>query len=166
MRASRAIVPFLLVTACGCLNPVALYRDAARRLSFHLERVEPALDLRFPLDRSRVGLKLRLGVDNPSDLRFPACTIGGQIFMDSGKGFRPLGRVAFSRSVALEPARRTPVDAEIWLTYDELRGVWDDLLPVVEGRREAAWRLEGEAGIEVLGVHVTVPVHSQFRSGK
>ena len=64
---------------CVALNPAIRYQEAARQLRFSLDRVEPKLELAFPLEESRLRLRLEVGVDNPTGQALRTREVSGEI---------------------------------------------------------------------------------------
>jgi hypothetical protein len=165
MRPAACLLALLACGGCASLDPAAGYREAARNLRFHLERVEPRLDLAFPPERSRVRLRLHLGVENDSPLRLVARSLGGDLSLQVGDRSHVLGRVAFPEGLDLAPRGRSGALAEITLGYGEVRAAWGPLTEAVQLRKAATWRLEGEAKVEVHGFPLTLPLKAATRSG-
>ena len=69
MKRLLALSALVLLAGCDALNPALQYQEAARQLRFSLDRVEPQVELAFPLEQSRLRLRLDVGVDNASDVR-------------------------------------------------------------------------------------------------
>lgn len=156
-----ALPSLLLLVGCPALDPAQAYRDAARRLAFSLDRVEPTLRVAFPLERSRVGFRLTLGVDNPSDLHLKARSLGGELLLEHGGQVQRVGNVAFTQGLDLPARGRASLPVELSFTYEELKGAWGPLQKVLRSPHGAVWRLEGQAGLDVLGIPVTVPLRAR-----
>jgi len=167
MRSAWLAVPALLML-CGCdlLDPATAYREAAQRLRITLDRVEPNLELAFPLERSHLRLRLTLGVENPSDLHLRARSIGGRIFLEEGGASRSIGALDFSRGVDLPPGVTTPIVLDLSLAYGDLREAQNSLRSVVLDGRSGTWRLEGQLQLDVLGMLVSVPLRSSKHVGR
>jgi LEA14-like dessication related protein len=158
---ASALAAFCLAALPGCNNPAAAYRAAARQLKFSLDRVEPSLQLAYPLEKSRLGLRLTLSADNPTTTHFKARTITGGISLDSDGASHTIGQLSFAKGVDLKPASRTPVVVELAFGYNDLRTSWVALRNVGGGHRPGTWRLDGQVGLEVLGSTLTVPLRVQ-----
>ncbi len=162
----RRLGAFALAACClaalpGCKNPAAAYRTAARQLKFSLDRVEPSLQLAYPLEQSRLGLRLTLGADNPTAVRFKARSITGGISLDSDGANHTIGQLDFAQGVDLKPASRTPVVVNLVFGYNDLRTSWVALRSVGGGHRPGTWHLDGQMGLEVMGNTLTVPLRVQ-----
>lgn len=165
MRAAWLAPAALLLTGCGALDPTAAYREAARRLQFRLESVRPRLELALPLERSALVLGLDLAVDNPSDLRLGAKALAGTVHLDVAEGSFPLGQVQFPSGVDLPPRTRPTVKAEVRLPYKDLARAWRALESVALRGGPGAWRLEGTATVDLLGISLDLPLRSVRRTG-
>ncbi len=162
MRSIRFVVPaLLLLSGCEALDPSVMYREAAQKLHFTLDHVEPSLELAFPLDQSRVGLRLTIGVDNPTDVRFEARSIMGQVILDEGGASHGVGELSFHRGVNLAPHARTPIVVDLTFAYRDLNEAWGPLRAAIVGHQPATWRLVGQVQLDVLGFPVTVPFRAQ-----
>lgn len=162
MRPCWLAVPALLIlTGCDLVDPVVVYRQAAQQLRFTLERVEPSIQVAFPPDRSHLGLRLTLGVDNPTSVRFKARGITGQIFLDAEGASRGIGQLDFAHGVDLAPGARTPLTVDLTFTYGELKDAWGSLRAVVLNTRPGTWRLDGQVSMEAMGIPITVPLRSR-----
>ena len=53
---------------------------------------------------------------------------------------------------------------DLALTYGDLQKAWHALRMVAQGARPGTWKLDGEVGLDVLGVPVTTPLHVQKRA--
>jgi hypothetical protein len=157
-------VPILLMLGCEALNPVVALQEAAKRLDFRLERVEPHLELAFPLENSSLHLVLILGVDNPSDTRVRALGMGGDLGLEVGGGSHALGKVAFPTGFDLQPRTRGTVQADLRFSYRELKDAWDPLRRAVVQKQAATWRLNGEAKIDAFGIPFNVPIRASKAS--
>jgi hypothetical protein len=164
----RAIGIFALVVCVGCqsLDPTLAYREAARNLKFSLDRVEPKLDFAFPLDRSRLRLRLHLGVENNSPTRLLAKALGGNLSMKLGEQTHAIGLVSFPSGLDLPPSKRSEVVAEIAFDYNAIKAAWGPLSEVLQHNKAAIWHLEGVAKLEVLGFPITIPLRATTQSGR
>lgn len=166
MRAPWLAVPALLLLV-GCpqgLDPTAAYREAARKIRFSVERVEPSLQLALPLDQSRLVLRVTVGLENPTGTRLRARGFQGRLSLDDQGAGHPLGGVAFSQGIDLPAQGRATVPVDLAFTYRELKESWSPVSAAVKGRR-ATWRLEGNLDLEVMGFPFTVPVRASKGSG-
>jgi hypothetical protein len=164
-RAWRTVPALVLLAGCAGVDPVEAYRTAARGLRFRLEAVHPRLDLRFPLDRSVLVLAIDLGVENPSRLRLAARRLGGAIHLEAAEGSFPIGQVEFPAGVALEPAARQTVRAELRLPYGEVQRAWKALESVALKGGAGTWKLEGRAALDLFGVPFELPLRTRLRTG-
>ncbi len=165
MRRGTALRALLLLAGCQALDPTEGYREAARSLRFKLESVEPKLDLALPLDRSRLRLRIHLGVENPSPVRLAGKALGGVLSLQLGERVHPLGAVAFPAGLDLPPGATSKVVADLAFDYGDLKGAWGPLTESLQRHRPATWRLEGEARVEVMGLILTLPLRASRRSG-
>ncbi len=165
MRKAWLISPILLLAGCEALNPAIALREAAGQLRFSLDRVEPRLELAWPLDRSRLRLGLVLGVENPSGTKISARGLKGDLTMVHGGATHPLGRVLFPEGVNLEPRARGTLRAELSLSYSELKAAWEPIRKVVGQKEAAQWKLDGSAKLEAFGLPFEVPFHAMKGSG-
>lgn len=165
MRQGWLLAPVLLFTGCEALNPAIALREAAGQLRFSLDRVEPRLELAWPLDRSRLRLGLVLGVENPSGTKINARGLKGDLAMVHGGTTHPLGRVLFPEGVNLEPRARGTLRADLSLSYSELKAAWEPIRKVVGQKEAAQWKLDGSAKLEAFGLPFDVPFHATKGSG-
>jgi hypothetical protein len=169
MHAARRLLPvaaLLLLSGCKALDPVALYRAAARQLHFSLEKVDPKLELAFPLERSKVRLNLNLGVENRSSLRLASRVLGGKLHLDQDGVSRAIGFVSFPKGIDLAPSAKSSTGAEIALSYADLKDLWEPLMAVIQKKRGGTFRLDGEAQLDVMGFPVKVPLRASKRTGE
>jgi hypothetical protein len=165
-RAWLALPVLVLLSGCQMLDPALAYQEAARKLTIRLERVEPNLELAFPLERTRLRLRLTLMVENPSELRLRTRSIGGRIFLDSGGGSRSISTVEAPRGLDLAPGARTPVILELSLAYADLQEAYGPLRSVILDGKSGTWRLEGQMNLDVMGIGLVVPIRSSKHVGK
>ncbi len=166
MRPAWLVLPALLLVGCEALNPALVLQEAARKLRFSLERVEPRLELAFPLEESRLHLGLVVGVENPSATRLRARALGGDLSLTQGGTRSALGKVSFPQGIDLEPQARGSVRADLSLGYRELKAAWDPLSRAVLKHEPATWHLDGEAQLDLLGLPFRAPLHASKDSGK
>jgi len=165
-RVWLAVPALLLLCGCDVLDPAVAYREAAQRLRVTLDRVEPNLELAFPLDRSRLRLRLTLSVENPSDLRLRVRSIGGRVFLDEGGASRSISALDFAKGLDLSPRARTPVVVDLSVAYGDLKEAYGSLRAVVLDGRPGNWRLEGQLQLDVLGIPVSVPLRASKYVGR
>lgn len=165
MRRWLALAPVLLLAGCDALNPALQYQEAARQLRFSLDRVEPQLELAYPLERSRLRLRLDLAVDNPTDVRLRTRRVAGDLHLLAQGGDHALGTVAFPEGMDLAPKDRSTLRAELSFGYGDLKAAWGPLSGAVLHRESATWTLAGEARFEVLGLEFGVPFRTRTSSG-
>jgi hypothetical protein len=53
------------------------------------------------------------------------------------------------------------VGVELTLAYNDLKQSWVSLRNVSGGARPGTWRLDGQAGLEVAGIPLTLPLRVQ-----
>ena len=156
-----AISSLTLMSGCAVLvDPVTAYRAAAQQLRFSLDRVEPKVELAFPLEQSRVRFRFEVGVMNDSDLRLHARGLQGLLSLDSEGQLRNLGEVSLPNGFDVEAKGRATVPLELALSYRDLQAIWRPLMDVVQRHHAAVWKLEGVAKLEALGIGFDVPIHS------
>jgi hypothetical protein len=151
---------------CGALNPALRYEEAARQLRFSLDRMEPRVELAFPLERSRLRLRLEVGVDNPSDQRLRTRRVSGDLRLNAQGADHSLGTVSFPEGADLAPKGRSTLKVEAIFGYEDLRTAWGPLTGAVLHREPATWSLAGEARFEVLGLEFGVPLRTRTESGR
>jgi len=166
MRRLLFAAPLVLLMGCDALNPALQYQEAARQLRFSLDRVEPRIELAFPLDQSRLRLRLDLGVDNPTDVRLQTRKVSGDLHLQSQGADHAVGTVAFPEGMDLAPKGRGTLKAELSFGYGDLRSAWGPLSGAVLRHEPATWTLAGEARFEILGIEFGVPFQTRRSSGQ
>ncbi|HEX9082370.1 MAG TPA: hypothetical protein VF768_08825 [Holophagaceae bacterium] len=166
MRRLLLAVPLVLLTGCDALNPALQFQEAARQLRFSLDRVQPSLDLAFPLDRSRLRLRVDLGVDNPTGTRLRTQRVSGNLSLQAQGADHALGTVTFPDGMDLAPQGRSTLHAELNFGYGDLKAAWGPLSGAILRHEPATWTLAGEARFQVLGLDFGVPFRTRKASGQ
>ena len=166
MRRAWVFPSLVLLTGCGSLNPALRYEEAARQLRFSLDRVEPRVDLAFPLEQSRLRLRLEVGVDNPSDQRLRTRRVSGDLRLLAQGADCALGTVTFPEGADLVPKGRSTLKVEAAFGYQDLKAAWGPLTGAVLRHEPATWSLAGQARFEVLGLEFGVPFRTRTESGR
>lgn len=156
----------LLSMGCDALNPALRYEEAARQLRFSLDRVEPRVELAFPLEQSRLRLLIEVGVDNPSDQRLRTRRVAGDLRLSAQGGEHALGSVSFPEGADIAPKGRSVLRVEVALGYADLRDAWGPLSAAVQRHEPATWSLAGEARFEIMGIEFGVPFRTSKGSGR
>jgi LEA14-like dessication related protein len=156
----------LVSLGCDALNPALRYQEAARQLRFSLDRVEPRIDLAFPLEQSRLRLTLDVGVDNPSDLRLRTRRVTGNLRLNTQGGDHAVGSVSFPEGADIAPNGRSVLKVEVAFLYSDLKEAWGPLSFAVLRKEPATWSLAGEARLELLGVEFGVPFSTRKETGR
>ena len=157
-----ALPGVLAMVACA---PVRTYQKAAQSLRFSLDRVQPGLELAFPLDRSRLSFQITLGVENPSKVPFHLQSFQGELRLASGDATPPVGQVTLVRPVELPAAGRTELTVEIAFRYQDLRDQWPALAATLGPDAAGAWSLDGQLKLEAYGIAWQVPVKTRRTFG-
>ena len=160
MRRGMAILSLLLTCGCGMVDPVAAYRAAAQQLHFSLERVEPKVDLAFPLNQSRIRFRFMLGVGNDSGMRLHARGLNCKLSLTSADQISTIGDVVLPGGFDVAAKSKATVPLELALTYRDLQAVWRPIMDVIQNHKAATWKLDGIANLEALGIGFDVPIHS------
>ncbi len=166
MRRTLAVASLALLSGCAALNPVVAMQEAARQLRFSLDRVEPRLELAFPLEQSRLVLKMDLGVDNPTEYRLRTRKVSGALRLVQGAGDHAIGTVAFPVGMDLAAKQRSTLVTEVGLSYADIKSAWGPIKGAVLNREAATWKLGGEARFEALGIEFGVPFNASKNTGK
>ncbi|HCZ32772.1 MAG TPA: hypothetical protein DHV93_04540 [Holophagaceae bacterium] len=166
MRRALALSALVFLVGCEALNPALRYEEAARQLRFSLDRVEPQVELAFPLEQSRLRLRLEVGVDNPSDQRLRTRRVSGDLRLSAQGADHALGSVSFPEGADLAPMGRSTLKVDVTLGYGDLKTAWGPLSGAVLRREPATWGLNGEARFEVLGIEFGVPFRTRKDSGR
>jgi len=162
MRRSWLALPILVVaTAC---SPLKDYREAARGLRFHLDRVEPSVHLALPLDRSRMAFRVIVGVDNPSGVPFHVVGFTGDLKLETRGAVRTIGRMDLAKPLDLPAAGTGRMEVEVSFTYADLRENWVPIQAAAQGG-SGVWHLEGTLKAEAYGFPVQLPVKSNRAFG-
>ena len=151
---------------CEALSPALRYEEAARQLRFTLDRVEPRVELAFPLEQSRLRILLDVGVVNPTDQRLRTRRVAGELRLNAQGGDHGLGTVSFPEGADIAPKGRSVLQVEVALGYADLRDVWGPLAGAVQRHEPATWSLAGEARFEVMGIEFGVPFRTRKESGR
>lgn len=163
MRLGWAALPWLIAfTAC---SPVQRYQEAARSLRYTLERVEPDLQLAFPLERSRITFAITIGVENPSDVTFHIRGFEGVLRLDTDGTPRSLGQVHLIRALDLPAGGTAQLAVELAFGYRDLADRWPAIQSVLHGEAAGAWALEGTLFGEAYGFDVKLPVRTRRTFG-
>lgn len=155
-----------LSLGCDAINPALRYEAAARQLRFSLDRVEPRVELAFPLEQSRLRLLLEVGVDNPSDQRLRTRRVAGDLRLNARGADHALGSVSFPEGADIAPKSRSVLRVEVALGYADLKTAWGPLSGAVQRREPATWSLAGEARFEVMGIEFGVTFRTRKESGR
>jgi hypothetical protein len=166
MRLLRAIPALVLLIGCEALSPALRYEEAARQLRFTLDRVDPQLELAFPLEQSRLRLRLEVGVDNPSDQRLRTRRVAGNLRLAAQGADHELGSVSFPEGADIAPKGRSTLTVEVILGYGDLKAAWGPLSAAVLRHESATWSLAGEARFDILGLEFSVPFSTRKESGR
>ncbi|MBP1772637.1 MAG: hypothetical protein H6P99_1800 [Holophagaceae bacterium] len=166
MRRLWALPALVLLVGCEAINPALRYEEAARQLRFTLDRVEPRLELAFPLEQSRLRIRLDVGVDNPSDQRLRTRRVAGDLRLTAQDADHAIGAVSFPEGADLAPKGRSVLKVEVALGYGDLKEAWGPLSGAILRREPATWNLAGEARFEVLGIEFGVPFRTRKDSGR
>ena len=70
-----------------------------------------------------------------------------------------------TKGVDLQPGASTPVVVDMSFSFRDLRKAGAALKSVASGNRPGVWHLDGEMGLDVLGVTVTVPLRIKKAAG-
>jgi LEA14-like dessication related protein len=161
-----ALPALVLFVGCNAINPAMRYEEAARQLRFTLDRVEPDIELAFPLEQSRLRLRIEVGVDNPTDQRLRTRRVSGNLSLNAQGSDLALGTVSFPEGADIAPKSRSILKVEVILGYGDLKTAWSPLSGAVLRQEPAIWNLSGEGRFEVLGVEFGVPFHTSKASGQ
>jgi len=165
MRRLLVLPALLVLVGCDALSPALKYEQAARQLRFTLDRVEPRIELAFPLEQSRLRLRLEVGVDNPSDQRLRTRRVAGDLKLSAKGADHALGSVAFPEGADIAPKGRSVLKVDVTLGYSDLKTAWGPLSGAVLRHEPATWSLAGEARFEILGIEFGVPFRTSKGSG-
>jgi LEA14-like dessication related protein len=166
MRRLWVLPLVVLLFGCDTINPAPRYQEAARQLRFSLDRVEPRIELAFPLEQSRLRLQIDVGVDNPSDQRLRTRRVVGDLHLNTQGGDHALGLVSFPEGADIAPKGRSVLRVEVAFNYSDLKGAWGPLSGAVLRHEPATWSLAGEARLDALGVEFGVPFRTSKESGQ
>ena len=165
MRRFWVLPAVALLMGCEALSPALKYEAAARQLRFSLDRVEPQIELAFPLEQSRLRLRLEVGVDNPSDQRLRTRRVAGDLRLNAKGADHALGSVSFPEGADLGPRARSVLKVDVTLGYNDLKTAWGPLSGAVMRHEPATWSLAGEARFDILGIEFGVPFRTSKGSG-
>ena len=162
MRPGWAALPVLAVLASGlACSPVGNLQTAARSLRFTVDRVEPSLELAFPLDRSRLAVRISCTVENPSSTAFHLKGFDGVLRLEAPDGTFSLGQVGLVQPMDLLPQGRASLAVAVAFAYQDLQAHWPALQAALAGGAQSAWSLEGPLRLEAYGVTWSVPVKTR-----
>ena len=156
MRLGWMALPLLI--ALPACSPVQRYQAAARSLRFTLDRVEPDLQLAFPLERSRITFELTLAVENPSAVPFHIRGFTGAFRLETAGRPEPMGQMELVRAMDLPAGGRAELTVALSFAYQDLADRWPTLQRTLQGGNPGAWELEGTLRAVVHGLPVQLPV--------
>lgn len=166
MRRGLFILLPALICSLGCdvINPGVALRAAARQLSFSIERVEPSLHIAFPLEDSRLKLRIIVAVDNPTDVHFKATRMAGRISLTQEGAQLPIGHVNMGQGLDLPQNKRSTMPVDLSFSYGDLKENWPAINAAAKGQR-GSWRLDGEMELTALGIPINLPIRASKSSG-
>lgn len=159
------VAAVLLMTGCDAINPVLVYQEAARHLQFSLDKVEPSMQLAFPLQDSRIRLRLMLGVDNPTQVHFNARHLTGKVSLEQDGITHSVGNVSLPQGMDIAAGRRGELAVDLSFGYRELEKAWGPISGAARGGR-GVWRLDGEMRLDTLGIPITLPIRASKAAGQ
>lgn len=161
------VLALLSLTACGTkLDPTFALREAGKRLRCTVEEVRPSLEPRLPLDRSFLRLNLKLGVENPSDVKIQVKAVRGTVFLDRAGATYRIGDVATGGGIHIDPRAKGTVALELQATYADLKSAWQSLSEAILRKDKATWRIEGMVTVDLLGLPLELPFRTTQESGR
>jgi hypothetical protein len=166
MRRLWLLPALTLFAGCNAINPALRYEEAARQLRFSLDRVEPQVELAFPVEKSRLRLRLEVGVENPTDQRLRTRRVNANLGLAAQGKDHALGSVSFPEGADILPKGRSLLKVDVTLGYADLKEAWGPLSGAVLRHETATWSLAGEARFETLGIEFGVPFRASKGSGK
>lgn len=166
MKRLIPVVSLLALSGCAAFDPTLALRAAAEQLHFSLDKVNPRVELAFPLDQSRLVLDLDLGVQNNSGQRFRTRAVGGALNLATEGADHALGTVAFPEGLDIAAQSRSNLHAQVGLSYGQVREAWSAIRASVVNHQPATWSLDGTAHVAVLGIDVAVPFRTSKGTGR
>ncbi len=164
-RGLLLVIPALVFNlGCDVLNPAMALRTAAQQLSFSIEKVEPSLHIAFPLEDSRLNLRLIVAVDNPTDVHFKATRMAGRISLSQEGVQQPIGHVSMGQGLDLPQKKRSTMPVDLSFTYRDLKDNWASINAAAKGAK-GTWKLDGEMELTALGIPINLPIRASKSSG-
>ena len=162
MRPGWRALPVLMALAAGpACSPIPKVQAAARSLRFTVDRVEPRLQLAFPLDRTRLAIQITFTVDNPSDVAFHLKGFEGDLHLEVPSETFPLGHVALVKPLDLAPQGRATLTMAVAFAYQDLQDHWPAIQAVLIPGAAGAWSLAGQLQIQAYGLSWSLPVKTR-----
>ena len=163
MRLGWVALPLLIaIPAC---SPVRKYQEAARNLRFTLDRVDPDLQLSFPLERSRIGFQVTLGVTNPGTVAFHLRGFEGAFQLETDGVLQPLGQVRLVRPLDLPAGGQAQLVVALAFSYRDLADRWPAIQAALHGEKPGVWELDGTLNGSAYGIPIQAPVHTRRTFG-
>ncbi len=150
---------------CAALNPALRYEEAARQLRFSLDRVEPRLELAFPLEESRLRLRLEVGVDNPTAQALRTREVSGDLRLRVQGAEHAIGTASFPEGAAIPAHNHSTLKVDLVFRHRDLKAAWSPLSHALLRHEPATWTLAGQARFEVLGITFGVPFRTKRETG-
>ena len=150
---------------CSALNPALRYEEAARQLRFSLDRVEPRLELAFPLEESRLRLRLEVGVDNPTAQALRTREVSGDLRLRVQGEEHAIGTASFPEGAAIPAYNHSTLKVDLVFRPRDLKAAWSPLSHALLRHEPATWTLAGQARFEVLGITFGVPFRTKRETG-
>ena len=150
---------------CSALNPALRYEEAARQLRFSLDLVEPRLELAFPLEESRLCLRLEVGVDNPTAQALRTREVSGDLRLRVQGEEHAIGTASFPEGAAIPAHNHSTLRVDLVFRHRDLKAAWSPLSHALLRHEPATWTLAGQARFEVLGITFGVPFRTKRETG-
>jgi len=163
MRLGWVALP--LLAAIPACSPVQQYQEAAQSLRYSLDRVEPSLELAFPLDRSRIVFNVTIGVENPSTVPFHLRGFEGTFRLETDGALRPLGEVRMPQALELPAGGSAQLVLALSFGYKDVAERWPAIQAAIHGDRPGVWQLDGVLRGEAYGFPVRLPVRTRRSFG-
>lgn len=162
MRRGWLALPVLVALAAGpACSPLPKVQAAARSLRFTVDRVEPRLQLAFPLDRTRLAIQITFTVDNPSDVAFHIKGFEGDLHLEAPSETFALGHVVLVNPLDLAPQGRATLTMAVSFAYQDLQAHWPAIQAALVPGAAGAWSLEGRLQIQAYGLSWALPVKTR-----
>jgi hypothetical protein len=159
MRLGLISLP-LVAIFLSCTPVGNKYKVAASKLRCSLTQVESNINIKLPISKTKIDLKIVVELENPTTVSFVVRSFNGKLSLITKDKHLHIGDIGLLKAEKLPAKSKVAAIIVTSIKYQDLANNWPLAKMALNKEITGSWNLSGKLHGEINGIPIWLPVKS------